>query len=291
MKIKRKIIPAISILFLYLLHVNQSCAQQTEIRSIPWGAMYAPLDIMKSYGMTGTITYYRGDGGVKKLFSDLAEARRCRIKLIITLGDVRPSTYADQQGKIDMAKVREELSPFVKISGQLRSYIEDGTIWAIRFMDEPHDPSGLPQGISINTEDLGAVMLYLKQSFGSVRVGSTAPARYMVNVSNADWCFGQYCHRTAGRRGIDPVQFIKEDAALAKKMGMSYVASLNASTNPVDNKTFFETYLAFASIPDVDFLTSWQWQQGRYPSSFEKRITDPSVRSLVTRITQACMRK
>ncbi len=206
------------------------------------------------------------------------------------MGELRPSAYADSQGRINMEAVEKELSPFVAIAEQLKPFIADGTIWGIRFMDEPHDPAGLPRGVAIDTGDLGKVMAYLKKVFGQVRAGSTAPARYMVNVPGADWCFGQYCHSTMGRRGIKPLEFIQEDAALAKKKGMYYVASLNASTNPVDNRTFFETYLAFASLPDVDFITSWQWPQGRYPNSFETRISDPSVKTLVEEIPRKCVR-
>lgn len=211
--------------------------------TIPWGAMYVPLESMKANGMTGTFAYYRGAEGAQKLLADLKIARRDRIKIIVTMGEVKPSAYADERGKIDIAKVKNELAPFVAVSQQLKPFIEDGTIWGIRFMDEPHDPSGLPRGITINVQDLGIVMDYIKKSFHNVRVGSTSPARYMVNVPNADWCFGQYCHHTIGRRGIKPIPYIQEDAALVKKKGMYYVASLNASTNPVGNTEFFKVFI------------------------------------------------
>ncbi|MEW6744665.1 MAG: hypothetical protein AB1486_18065 [Planctomycetota bacterium] len=246
---------------------------------------------MTAYGMTGTIGYYRGPVGVKKLLADLAVARREKLKLIVTMGDVNPSLYADARGEIDMARVREELAPFVEIADQIKPFVVDGTIWGIRFMDEPHDPRGLPRGVTINAQRLGDVMALLKEVFGKVRVGSTSPARYMVNVPNADWCSGQYCHDTARRRALDPVTSISEDAALAARKGMSYVASLNACSNSVDNRTFFEVYLALAKLPDVDFMTSWQWPQGHHPQpSFERRLNDPGVQDLVRSIPQACRR-
>jgi len=253
--------------------------------------MYAPLDAMKMLGMTGTFGYYRGARGVRQLLADLETARSSGIKLVVTLGDVRPSAYADQRGNIDMTKVKNELNPFVVAAEQLTPFIESGTMWGIRFMDEPHDPNGLPRGVTIDKGDLGIVMAYLKQALGKVRVGSTSPARYMVDVPNADWCFGQYCHRTAGRRGIEPIPYIREDAALAKRNGMSYIASLNASTNPVGNKDFFEVFKALAALPEVDFLTSWQWPQGDYPNSFEKRLADPAVKDLVEEVPRACVRE
>lgn len=272
------------------LPVNQLWAQQNKTDAIPWGAMYVPVDVMKSYGMTGTFGYYRGTAGARKLLVDLETARRFKIRMIVTMGDVKPSVYADSQGRINMEIVKMELAPFVAIAEQLKPFIEDGTIWGIRFMDEPHDPSGLPRGTVINAQDLGNVMAYLKKVFGKVRVGSTAPASYMVNVPDADWCFGQYCHSTMGRHGIKPVAYIEQDASLAKTKGMCYVASLNASTNPVDNKTLFEVYLAFAGLPDVDFLTSWQWPREKYHGSFEQRISDPSVKTLVEEIPRKCER-
>ncbi len=238
-----------SMLTFFGLFITYLCASEPERHdAIPWGAMYVPLDSMKAMGMTGTVGYYRGAGGVRKLLADLETARRDRIKLIVTMGEVKPSAYADERGRIDMAKVKAELAPFVAVSGQLKPFVEDGTIWGIRFMDEPHDPSGLPRGIAIDTADLGVVMAYIKESFDNVRAGSTSPARYMANVPNADWCFGQYCHHTAGRRGIKPVPYIQEDAALAKKKGMDYVASLNASTNPVGNSEFFKVFRRYCQM-------------------------------------------
>ena len=277
--------------FFGLFMTYSYAGEQEKHNAIPWGAMYVPLESMKEMGRTGTVGYYRGAEGVRKLLADLKTARRDQIKLIVTMGEVKPSAYADERGRIDMAKVKVELAPFVAVSGQLKPFIEDGTIWGIRFMDEPHDPSGLPRGIAIDTGDLGVVMAYLKESFGNVRVGSTSPARYMTHVPNADWCFGQYCHHTAGSRGIEPIPYIREDAALAKKKGMDYVASLNASTNPVSNREFFNVFKDLAALPDVDFLTSWQWPRGHYRNSFEVRVSDPAVKDVLKEISRACVRE
>ncbi len=261
-------------------------APAPEDAAIPWGAMYVPLESMSAHGMTGTFGYYRGPGGVQRLLADLPIARREGIRLILTLGDVRPATYADERGNLDMAKVHQELDPFLALADQLAPFIADGTIWGIRFLDEPHDPGSLPRGVAVNPEHLGQVLALLKDTFGPVRVGSTAPARYMVSVPHADWCCGGY-----PLRGSDPLAVIREDLALATEKGLSYVASINACTNPVDNRTFFAAYLALAALPEVDFLTSWQWAQGRYPQPcFERRLTDPAVQDLVQAIPLACRR-
>lgn len=267
------------------------CLQTGGIRAaegqpIPWGAMYVPLESMTAHGMTGTFGYYRGARGVQRLLADLPIARRDKVKLILTLGDARPSTYADDRGNLDMAKVHQELDPFLAMAEQLAPFIADGTIWGLRFLDEPHDPGSLPRGVTVNPEHLGQVLALLKETFGPVRVGSTAPARYMVKVPHADWCCGGY-----PLRGPDPLAVLRQDAALAAQQGLRYVANLNACTNPLDNRTFFQVYLALAALPEVDFLTSWQWPQGRYPQpSFEKRLTDPAVQDLVQAIPAACRR-
>lgn len=257
-----------------------------EPSAIPWGAMYVPLEEMSAHGMTGTFGYYRGATGVQRLLADLPLARRDKLKLLLTLGDVRPATYADEHGNLDLAKVHQELDPFLALAEQLAPFFADGTIWGIRFLDEPHDPGSLPRGVAVNPEHLGQVLALLKQTFGEVLVGSTAPARYMVNVPHADWCFGGY-----PLRDPDPLAVIREDAALAAQHGLHYVASVNACTNPANNRTFFESYLALASLPAVEFLTSWQWPQGRYPQpSFEKRLADATVQDLVQAIPRACQR-
>lgn len=276
---------------LALLVALAVCAPSKGADAIPWGAMYTPAKSMGSKGMTGTVAYYRGPGGARRIWRDLAAARRKRTKVILTLGSVNPSVYADARGHIDMAKVRREIGPFAAVAGRLKPYIADGTVWGIRFMDEPHDPSGLPRGVTVNPKELGEVMAYLKKTFGKVRVGATSPARYMVKVPNADFAFGQYNHDNTGRRFPDGVAYIRRDAALAAKHGMSYVASINANRNSVDNRTFFKLYLDLAKLKDVHFMTSWQWPQGRHPRpSFEKRLNDPRVQDLVRALPQACRR-
>ncbi|NLO74071.1 MAG: phosphodiester glycosidase family protein, partial [candidate division WS1 bacterium] len=126
------------------------------------------------------------------------------------------------------------------------------------------------------------VMALLHTTFAGARVGSTSPASYMVQVPHAGWCTGGYHHDLLRRRGLDPLEHLRQDSALAVQHGLRYVANLNACTNPLDNRTFFEVYLALARLPDVHFLTSWQWEQGRYPQpSFEQRLRDPQVQDLV----------
>ncbi len=60
-------------------------AEPNRSGTIPWGAMYVPLQVMKSYGMTGTVGYYRGPAGAQKLLADLESwrvARKLKLSLV-----------------------------------------------------------------------------------------------------------------------------------------------------------------------------------------------------------------
>jgi hypothetical protein len=248
----------------------------------PWGAMYTPNENLTYKGMSGTVKYYRGVGGANALLRDLAFAESCGVKLILTLGNTSPLAYLDENGHINMSKVHEELDPFFDIAEDVQPYIDNGTVWGIRFMDEPHDPPGVDK---VNETELGEVYALIKSYFKNVSVGSTAPAWYMVNVPNSDYAFGQYNHDNANKT---PEEFFDEEIRLAHGHGLLYVASLNSNMNSVDNRTFFTTYITMCKM-DTDFVTSWMWPQGRYPQpSFEKRFNDPEVQDLIPDVVYYC---
>ncbi len=261
--------------------------------AIPWGAMYTPNEHLTAKGMTGAVKYYRGDRGAGLLLTDLAFAKEHGVRLILTLGSVAPANYLDAQDHIDFAAVDAELSPFFELADQIRPYIDSGTIWGIRFMDEPHDPSGYPVEFDVDPIELGEVFARIREAFGDVRVGSTAPPWYMMGVPNAGLAFGQVVHQKLPPGFSNPINFHINQSELAHQNGLLYVASLNANTNTIDNVAFFETYRAMCAIPTVDFATCWQWPQGHHPlPSFEARFNDPdpAVQIEIQGIPEACQR-
>ena len=264
-----------------------------ESSSIPWGAMYTPNEYLTYKGMTGAVKYYRGLRGAQQMITDLKVAQTNSIKLIVTLGSVDPQQYLDENRNIDMERVHAELDFFFDIQSEIQPFINNGTIWGIRFMDEPHDPSGFPHDFEIDPVQLGDVYSLIKSHFPHVRVGSTSPAVYMVKVPHADYAFGQYNHAHPPPSYNDPVQFFADDSRLAFNHGLDYVASINANTNTVDNYGFFESYKQICFIETVDFVTSWQWPQGHYLyPSFEARINDPDpeVQGIIAELPSACNR-
>ncbi len=209
--------------------------------AIPWGAMYTPNEYLTAKGMTGAVKYYRGARGAELLLTDLAFAQEHGVRLILTLGSVTPANYLDTQDHIDLAAVEAELSPFFDLAGRIRPYIDAGTIWGIRFMDEPHDPTGYPAAFDIDPTELGEVFARIREVFGDVRVGSTAPPWYMIGVPNAGFAFGQVVHQKLPLGFSDPIDFHIDQSELAHQNGLLYVVSLNANTNTIDNVAFFET--------------------------------------------------
>jgi len=264
-----------------------------EETAIPWGAMYTPNDHLAEEGMTGAVKAYRGPRGAETLLADLVFARELGVRLIVTLGSVAPMTYLDSAGHLQMDRVREELEPFFVVAGQLAPFIADGTIWGIRFLDEPHDPAGLPRGFEVDPDELSAVFALIHDAFGDVLVGSTAPPTYMARAADAGFACGQVVHTKLPPGLADPVELHRQQSALAHDHGLLYVASVNANTNAIDNATFFRTYRAMCAIETVDFATAWQWPQGNHPlPSFEDRLRDPSpaVRAEIAAIPAACRR-
>jgi len=261
--------------------------------AIPWGAMYAPNEAIESTGMTGVVKAYRGERGAETLLIDLAFARDHGVRLIITLGSVAPLTYIDSDGHLDLDAVREELQPFFAIAAVVSPFIEDGTIWGIRFIDEPHDPAGLPRGSEVDPQELGGAFALILERFGDVRVGSTAPPAYMARVPGAGFASGQVVHAKIPLAYGSVIDFHEDQSALAESSGLDYVASINANTNAIDNETFFRDYRRMCEIEAVDFATSWMWPQGHHPEdSFETRFADPShsVRQEIAGIPDACER-
>ena len=243
--------------------------------------------------MTGAVKAYRGPRGAETLLADLVFARELGVRLIVTLGSVAPMTYLDSAGHLQMDRVREELEPFFVVAGQLAPFIADGTIWGIRFLDEPHDPAGLPRGFEVDPDELSAVFALIHDAFGDVLVGSTAPPTYMARAADAGFACGQVVHTKLPPGLADPVELHRQQSALAHDRGLLYVASVNANTNAIDNATFFRTYRAMCAIETVDFATAWQWPQGNHPlPSFEDRLRDPSpaVRAEIAAIPAACRR-
>jgi len=261
--------------------------------TIPWGAMYTPNEHLTDAGMTGAIKAYRGPRGAEELLEDLDFAREAGVRLILTLGSVAPATYLDDERRLDMAAVEAELAPFFAMAQSIRPFIDDGTVWGIRFLDEPHDPADLPRGFEIDPDELGEAYALIAARFGDVRIGSTAPPAYMARVPGADFASGQIVHGRLPSGYGEPVDFHRGQSELAHSAGLAYVASLNANTNGIDNLTFFRDYRMTCAIETVDFATSWQWPRGHHPQpSFSERLldADPEVRAEIDGIPAACTR-
>ena len=283
-----------SISALLLLAATSLCGLPKEAdRSIPWGAMYVPLDVASDAGMTGVVGYYRGGPGAERLLADLAFARDHRISLIVTMGSVSPSDVLDGGGHVDMVAVHRELDPFLAVASKLWEYAENRTLWGIRFLDEPHDPAGYPPGFEVEPNELAEAYALIQEALPGVPIGSTAPPQYMIRVPGAGLAFSQIVHHKLPPGYDDPIVFQRDQAALAHEHGLLFVASTNANTNPIDNVAFFRTYRQMCAIPAVDFVTSWQWPQGHHPQpSFEARFTDsePAVQAEISLIPAACQR-
>jgi len=280
-------------LFLAVMAVSLYAAAEDAAHAIPWGAMYVPLDVLPETGMTGAIAYYRGERGARQLLVDLAIAQQYGISLIATLGAVSPVDVLDDGGHINTAAVHRELDPFLAIAGATATYAEDGTLWGIRFLDEPHDPAGCPPDFEVDPSELANAYVVIHSAFPGVPIGSTAPPQYMARVPGAGLAFGQVVHGRLPPGYDDPVTFHREQSAQAHEQGLLYIASINANTNPIDNVTFFRTYRAMCAIPTVDFATAWQWPQGHHPQpSFEARLADPDpdVQIEIAGIPDACRR-
>jgi len=262
--------------------------------AIPWGAMYTPNEYLTEAGMTGCVKHYRGSSGAAQLRGDLAFAEAAGVRLILTLGGTSAASYLDEQDAIDMQIVRRELEPFLDIAEDIRPYIESGTVWGIRFMDEPHDPGGFPASFDVDPGQLSDCYAILRGAFGDVAVGSTAPPEYMCRVPDAGLAFGQLVHSKLPDEFGNPLDFFRKQSELAHACGLRFVASINANTNAVDNRTFFQTYRGMCAIPTVDFATAWQWPQGNHTEqpSFELRFHDPdaAVQSEIAGVPEACRR-
>lgn len=261
--------------------------------SIPWGAMYTPNEHLTDGGMTGSVKHYRGDRGAAALVDDLVFAQALGVRLILTLGSTAPSDYINDEGRLSVDAVRRELDPFFALASELGPFIADGTIWGIRFIDEPHDPAGYSPSFEIDPGELGEALASIRSHLGDVRVGSTAPPAYMARVPNAGFASGQVIHAKLPSGYSDPVTFHRDQSASAHEHGLAYVASLNANTNAIDNETFFRDYRRMCEIETVDFATAWQWPQGHHPMpSFGSRFgdADPLVRDEISRIAAACER-
>jgi hypothetical protein len=261
--------------------------------SIPWGAMYTPNEHLTDGGMTGAIKHYRGPRAAAALLEDLAFAEDRGVRLILTLGSVAPVDYLDADGHLSVDAVRRELDPFLALASEIAPFIAGGTIWGIRFIDEPHDPAGYPPAFEIDPAELSEAFALIRSHLGDVRVGSTAPPAYMARVPGAGFSCGQVIHAKLPSAYTDPVTFHRDQSALAHEHDLAYVASLNANTNAIDNETFFRDYRRMCEIETVDFATAWQWPQGHHPMpSFGARFedTDPPVRTEISRIPAACER-
>lgn len=168
--------------------------------SIPWGAMYTPNEHLIDGGMTGSIKHYRGTRGAVVLVDDLTFAEERGVRLILTLGSVAPDDYLDEEGHLSLDDVRRELDPFFALSSEIAPFIESGTIWGIRFIDEPHDPAGYPPSFEIDPAVLSEAFALIRSHLGDVRVGSTAPPAYMARVPGAGFASGQNRPREASAR-------------------------------------------------------------------------------------------
>lgn len=281
-------------IILTLLAAASVCGSPHEAdRSIPWGAMYVPINAASEAGMTGVVGYYRGERGAEQLLVDLAFAREHGISLIVTMGSVSPDDVLSGDGHIDMVAVHRELDPFLAVVGELSNYVEDRTLWGIRFLDEPHDPAGCPAGFEVEPSELAEAYALIQDALPGVPIGSTAPPQYMIRVPGAGLAFSQVVHHKLPPGYEDPIVFQRDQAALAHEHGLLFIASINANTNPIDNVTFFRTYRQMCAIPAVDFATAWQWPQGHHPQpSFEARFrdADPDVRAEIALIPEACQR-
>jgi hypothetical protein len=261
--------------------------------AIPWGAMYTPNDHLTDEGMTGTIKAYRGPRGAENLLTDLSYAREHGVRLIVTLGSVAPAVYLDTAGHLRMEIVRSELGPFFAVSDRIAPFVGDRTIWGVRFLDEPHDPADTARGFEVDPDELSAAFALIREALGDVLIGSTAPPAYMTRVAGAGFASGQVVHEKLPPGFADPVDFHRQQSALAHERGLQYVASLNANTSAADNETFFRSYRQMCAIETVDFATAWQWPQGHHPlPSFEARLRDPdpAVQAEIAGIPDACRR-
>jgi hypothetical protein len=107
---------------------------------VPWGAFYTPMDDVIQYGMTATVT---GED-LKGIDNKLAQARANGVKVIVTLGSVYECDYYQSQvfdyskAYNDKYQAIQTLKQNVAGADNLKSYVDDGTLAAIRVFDEVH---------------------------------------------------------------------------------------------------------------------------------------------------------
>jgi len=309
---------AIALLAIFLVGCQQPVGEEFSSSdgecdiSTPWGCMYAPYSEMDKYKMTG-----RTSGTLNSpsdVLNELETAREHGVSVILTIGSVDECNHMSN----NIYQYDEAVNYFdsiltADVKSQLQSYVDDGTLRALRFYDELHyckccntkytlrycdrETGNLRTRSDINSVPIGTdsmpgfadLLHHIQFSNGGLpedlTIGSTALASYMLHVRDR-------LNVLRAREGKPP---LGEKSIMAARGFQGNDDDVDAYTTCLrnnfltedelflmiypscqydpDNYRFFSNYIEICESDVFDFINSWAWSRGA-AGDFQSRIRD-----------------
>jgi len=293
-------------------HASSALGQSQRL--LPWGAFYIPVSEAARNGITGMIT----DTSMDTMGWVLSEARAGNVKVIVTLGSVGDCEYYLSPTVFDFERAlrdkSDDLSTLISAVGgyeQLASYVNDGTLVAIRVFDEVHyarpcgrgngieyqlswcnggrQLKGLPVGTD-NEPGFADLLHELKKRLpDNLPIGSTSQPSYMGHVAARIDTLRRrdglaplpqnsiLAHSGYSREDDYPRQTARQklecDAVGFPNSDLIFFLGNHSCNDDANNFTWWSDYIDGCQAANLDFYASWSWDSGA-AGTFESRLQD-----------------
>jgi len=178
-----------------------------------------------------------------QLLKELAAIKAKGGRVILSMAG-QEDTYKDANGHFSLSLWKQRIDRFKGVN--FASYLDDGTIIANYMIDEPGDTNNW-NGVEVTGPVLEEMATYSKQLWPKlptlVRQDPSYMARWSITYRYLDAGWSQYVERKG-----DPAAYIKNQVAIAQRLGLAVVSGLNIRKGAVGGRDPMPPVLMLSAV-------------------------------------------
>jgi hypothetical protein len=198
--------------------VEVETAAARQAGGIPIGMSAQPVSAFGDVYSGAKLTVSPGD-----IMSKLSAVRSRGGRVVLMLAG-HPRYYKDSRGHFSLTKWKDLVGRFRHLN--LASYIKDGTLAGHYMIDEPNDPFNWTNE-PVPGPMLDEMAAYSKQLWPKMATVVRVEPGYLAQWSGYRYLDAAWA-QWVSRKG-DPAVYIREQVALAQKLGLKLITGLNIS--------------------------------------------------------------
>jgi PKD repeat protein len=177
-----------------------------------------------------------------QLLKELAAIKAKGGRVILSMAG-QEDTYKDSNGHFSLTLWKQRIDRFKGVN--FASYLDDGTIIANYMIDEPGDTNNW-NGIAVTGPQMEEMATYSKQLWPKlptlVRQDPSYMAKWSITYRYLDAAWSQYVERKG-----DPAEYIKNQVAIAQRLGLAVVSGLNIRKGAIGGRDPMPTALMLSA--------------------------------------------